>query len=154
MKSEKVGAIDVLSIYLDANTTIYFVEKIAPYYQGIRQRMTDDQGMPKVHCAINELLLMEVRVKPQRDQDHTLLASYESYFHAFAKQSTALDQSVFELATQLRVHHRVKTPDALHLAAAIRAGCDQFWTNDGKLASAAQGHIEVINIGEPHGTNT
>ena len=25
---------------------------------------------------------------------------------------------------------------------------------DGRLAKAAEGHIEVINIGEPHGTNT
>lgn len=148
------GATSVLSIYLDANATIYFVEKISPYYQGIRQRMTDDNGTPKVRCVISELLRMEVRVKPLRDQEHTMLASYESYFHAFAWQSTALDSAVFELATQLRVHHKLKTPDALHLAAAMRAGCDQFWTNDGKLASAAQGHIEVINIGEPHGTNT
>ena len=144
----------MLCIYLDANATIYFVEKVAPYYQGIRQRMTDAQGKPKVHCVINALLLMEVRVKPLRDQDQTTLVSYESYFNAFASQTITLDKSVFELATQLRVHHRVKTPDALHLAAAIHAGCDQFWTNDGKLATAAEGHIEVINIGEPHGTNT
>ena len=144
----------MLCIYLDANATIYFVEKVAPYYQGIRQRMTDAQGQPKVHCVINELLLMEVRVKPLRDQDRATLASYESYFGAFARQTIALDKTVFELATQLRVRHRVKTPDALHLAAAIHAGCDQFWTNDGKLAKAAEGHIEVIDIGEPHGTNT
>lgn len=144
----------MMRIYLDANATIYFVEKVAPYYQGIRQRMTDDQGTPKVHCVINELLLMEVRVKPLRDQDQTTLASYESYFDAFASQTITLDKLVFELATQLRVRHRVKTPDALHLAAAIHAGCDQFWSNDGRLVKAAQGHIEVINIGEPHGTNT
>ena len=144
----------MMRIYLDANATIYFVEKVAPYYQGIRQRMTDAQDKPEVHCVINELLLMEVRVKPLRDQDLATLASYESYFGAFASHTIALDKSVFELATQLRVQHRVKTPDALHLAAAIHAGCDQFWTNDGRLAKAAEGHIEVINIGEPHGTNT
>lgn len=140
--------------YLDANATIYFVEKVAPYYQFIRQRMTDAQGKPMVHCVINELLLMEVRVKPMREENQATLSSYESYFEAFACQTIALDKSVFELATQLRVRHRVKTPDALHLAAAIHAGCDQFWTNDGRLAKAAEGHIEVINIGEPHGTNT
>lgn len=144
----------MLRIYLDANATIYFVEKVAPYYQGIRQRMTDPQGKPKVHCVINELLLMEVRVKPLRDQDRATLVSYESYFGAFASQTIALDKPVFELATQLRVRHRVRTPDALHLAAAIHAGCDQFWTNDRKLAEAAEGHIEVVGIGEPHGTNT
>lgn len=144
----------MLCIYLDANATIYFVEKVAPYYQGIRQRMTDIQGKPKVYCVVNELLLMEVRVKPLREQDHAKLASFESYFAAFASQTVSMNKSVFELATELRVRHKVKTPDALHLAAAIHAGCDQFWTNDDKLIKAAEGHIEVINIGEPHGTNT
>jgi len=34
--------------YLDANVTIYFVQKVAPCYPGIRRRMTDAQGQPKV----------------------------------------------------------------------------------------------------------
>lgn len=141
-------------VYLDANATIYFVQKVAPYYQGIRRRMTDAQGVPRVHCVINELLLMEVRVKPLREQDHATLASFARYFDAFASRTVPMDKAVFELATQLRVSHSVKTPDALHLAAAIRAGCEQFWTNDDKLIRAAEGRIEVINIGEPYGTHT
>jgi len=32
--------------------------------------------------------------------------------------------------------------------------CDQFWTSGDRLASAAEGHIDVTNIAEPHGTNT
>ncbi len=103
----------MLRTYLDANATIYFVERIDPYYPGIKKRVLDSNGAPLITCTISELLLMEVRVR-----------------------------------------HRVKTPDALHLAAAINAGCDQFWTNDDRLAKAAEGHIEVINIGETHGTNT
>jgi predicted nucleic acid-binding protein len=99
-----------------------------------------------VQCAVNELLLTEVRVKPMREQDRAALDSLERYFDAFACRTVAFDRSVFELATQLRVQHRVKTSDALHLAAAIRAGCDQFWTNDDRLAKAAEGHIEVITI--------
>ena len=148
------GTSDMLRTYLDANVTIYFVEKVAPWYPSIRQRMTDAQGNPKVRCVINELLLMEVRVKPMREADQATLASFESYFEAFASQTIAFDKSVFELATQLRVHHRVKTPDALHLAAAIHAGCDQFWTSDDRLSKAAQGRIEVIHIGISHDSNT
>lgn len=144
----------MLCVYLDANATIYFVEKVAPYYQGIRQRMTDTQGKPIVHCVINELLLMEVRVKPLREQDRVTLENFANYFAAFASQTAPMDKFVFELATQLRVSHSIKTPDALHLAAAIHAGCDQFWTNDDKLIKAAEGRIEVINVRNPHGTNS
>ena len=148
------GAIEMLRTYLDANATIYFVERIEPYFQGIKRRVLDSSGAPLITCTISELLLMEVRVLPLRNGDQPLLSRYDRYFETFASQSIAFDKSVFELATQLRVRHRVKTPDALHLAAAIHAGCDQFWTNDGRLAKAAEGHIEVINIGEQHGTNT
>ena len=153
-KSVTVGAIDMLRTYLDANATIYFVERIEPYFQDIKKRVLDSNGAPLITCTISELLLMEVRVLPLRNGDQPLLSRYDRYFETFASQSIAFDKSVFELATQLRVKHRVKTPDALHLAAAIYAGCDQFWTNDGKLATAAEGHIEVVNIGELHGTNT
>ena len=33
-----------------------------------------------------------------------------------------------------RVQHGLKTPDSLHLAAALRHGCTEFWTNDDPLA--------------------
>lgn len=152
--SAKAGAIDMQLAYLDANATIYFVEKVAPYYAGIRQRMTDASGKPVVRCAISELLLMEVRVKPMREQDQAALTLYEAHFSTFGSQIIDLDKAVFTLATELRVRHRVKTPDALHLAAAIHAGCDQFWTHDIKLAKAAENRIAVVDIGAPHDPNT
>ncbi len=144
----------MLQAYLDANATIYFVERVEPYFTRLKTLMLNPQGRPRVNCCINELLLMEVRVKPLREDDQVLLARFEHYFQIFASQTIALDAEVFGLATQIRVKHGTKTPDALHLAAAIHAGCDQFWTHDDKLAKAAQGRIEVINIREPHGTHT
>ena len=45
--------------------------------------------------------------------------------------------------TASRAAHRLKTPDALHLVAAIESRCNQFWTNDKRLAIAAAGHLEV-----------
>lgn len=47
-----------------------------------------------------------------------------------------LNRIVFGQATDLRVIHNLKTPDALHLAAALTANCDQFWTNDQQLVKA------------------
>lgn len=57
-----------------------------------------------------------------------------------------LNKAVFDLATELRAQHGLKTPDALHLAAAISAGCDEFWTNDLRLTQAAQGRIRTISL--------
>ncbi len=153
-KSVKAGTTDMLRTYLDANATIYYVQQVAPYFDTIKTRMVDPSGAPLVTCTISELLLMEVRVKPLREDDRATLNRFDCFFETFAGQNIALDKPVFELATELRVRHRVKTPDALHLAMAIQAGCDQFWTNDGKLAKAAEGRIDVIDIGVPLGTNT
>jgi predicted nucleic acid-binding protein len=59
------------------------------------------------------------------------------------------DQSVFDRATDLRVTHRPKTPDALHLAAALSAGCAEFLTNDRQLLLAAAGNaIRILTIAD------
>ncbi len=54
-----------------------------------------------------------------------------------------LTTAVFNLATELRASHRLRTPDALHLAAALSAGCSEFWTNDTRLAAMAGQHLTV-----------
>ena len=96
-----VGAIDMLRTYLDANATIYFVERVDPYFQSLKKRVLDPNGGPLITCTISELLLLEVRVLPLRNGDQPLLSRYESYFETFSSQSIAFDKSVFELATQL-----------------------------------------------------
>jgi len=50
-----------------------------------------------------------------------------------------------ERATDLRAKYlKLKTPDALHLAAAIESGCDAFVTNDFGLKVITEIRVEVI----------
>jgi predicted nucleic acid-binding protein len=56
-----------------------------------------------------------------------------------------MNRQVFDLATELRVQHAIKTPDALHLAAALLSSCREFWTDDKRLASAAQDRIRIVS---------
>lgn len=44
-----------------------------------------------------------------------------------------IDADVAHTAGVLRLSHKLKTPDALHLSAALRAGADVFVTNDAVL---------------------
>lgn len=55
---------------------------------------------------------------------------------------------MFDLATELRARHGLKTPDALHLAAAIACGCNELWTNDGRLTRATDNRIRVVTFGQ------
>jgi prevent-host-death family protein len=49
----------------------------------------------------------------------------------------AIEDSTVELATELRGRHRLRTPDALHLATALSHGCQSLITNDRRLSQAA-----------------
>ncbi|MBP8803259.1 MAG: PIN domain-containing protein [Pseudoxanthomonas sp.] len=47
-------------------------------------------------------------------------------------------------AAHLRAHFGLKTPDALHLAAAQHHRCQALWTNDERLSKA--GHGLAVNV--------
>jgi predicted nucleic acid-binding protein len=57
-----------------------------------------------------------------------------------------LDRPVIDLATNLRARYSFKTPDAIHLAAAIVNGCDVFLTNDYRLDKCTEVTVEVIAL--------
>ena len=84
---------------------------------------------------VSDLVRLECRVVPVRNGDSELLGRFNQPFGDMGL--VPMNRAVFERAAELRARHRIKTPDALHLAAALEHGCDEFWTNDDRLASAA-----------------
>lgn len=60
-----------------------------------------------------ELVRMESRLQALRDEREGLLTIYESYFERC--EMIPFDRTLFDLASRLRVDHRLKTRDALHL---------------------------------------
>lgn len=83
---------------------------------------------------------------PLRENNLELLQQFDKFFAQPEVVIAPLDAQVFNLATELRAQHRLKTPDALHLAAAICCECDEFWSNDDRLAKVAGSRIEVVNV--------
>lgn len=129
--------------YLDACIAIYYVEKDAALAPAIEAGLFPPDGNGP-SAAYSDLVRLECRVSPLRRGDQELLARFDAFFGVADMVKIDLDQAVFDLATELRANHAVKTPDALHLAAAIRGGCDAFWTNDDRLRRAAGNHLAVI----------
>lgn len=131
--------------YLDSCVVIYYIEKeptLAPRI-GAALRALGGQG----RAVASDLTRMECRVGPRSKDDNDLLARYDAFFALGNVEFAALDAAAFDLATDLRATHGLKTPDALHLAAAIRHGCDEFWTRDRRLASAAMTRgVQVITF--------
>jgi len=129
--------------YLDACVAIYYVERHPTLYLRVQAALFRPGG-EDVCPVFSDLTRMECRVLPLRRQDQPLLTRYDSFFNLPDSGHVAMDAAVFDLATELRARHVLKTPDALHLAAAILSGCDEFWTNDNRLNKAAQGRIAVV----------
>ena len=53
---------------------------------------------------------------------------------------------IAEQAANLRARYNLATPDAVHLATAMDAGCDAFLTNDAALQRVAK--IRVLVLGQ------
>ena len=136
----------MLRVYFDTNMVIYFVERHQKFFPLLLRRMVNKSGQELVVCVTSDLVRLEARLLPMRENKPDLLAIYDTFFQNTDQGGVSFDRGVFDLATRLRADYRLKTPDALHLAAAIEAGCDEFWTNDQRLAQAAQGHLQIVTF--------
>ena len=104
-----------MRIYLDTAVIIYIVETVEPFVTMARNRLRS----PDIDQVGSDLSRLECRVKPVRDGNAILLAAYDHYFDVIASEVLPLSRAVIDRATALRAHYGFKTPDALHLAAAM-----------------------------------
>jgi len=125
---------------------IHLVERHPDHAQSLRERLILPSGAPAVQVVLSELVRMECRLRPVREGDLVLTRRYDAFFATAGHVWVPMDRAVFDRATGLRAQHRLRTPDALHLAAAIESGCEQFWTHDSRLAAAARGSLAVIDL--------
>ena len=119
-------------IYLDTCLLIYALEDPQGRGAVVRGAMTERGGE---EFAISGLVMMECLVGPIKRDDLGSRSRYDRYLAEFVQ--LPIDRQVFIDAAELRARHGLKTPDALHLAAALSGGCTALWTNDQRLAPAA-----------------
>jgi len=127
-------------VYLDSAPLIYVIEGVAPFASTVMTTL----AQPETIQLCSELTRLECRVKPVRDGQAVLLAAFDHYFARVIDTVLPITRPVVDQATELRARYGFKTPDALHLAAAIAAGCDVFLTNDQRLARCAEIRIETV----------
>jgi predicted nucleic acid-binding protein len=130
-------------VYLDTNIVVYMVE--SPPDLGPRAVALVGGLVAQGHrLAISHLVRLECRVKPLASGDERTLADYGALFARAGLATLEVTGEAFDLAAGFRARHRLRTMDALHLAAAIVGGCGAFLTNDVRLSAFP--HIPMMML--------
>ena len=118
---------------VDTAIFIYFIEenpRFLPLLEPIFREV--DKGRREI--VTSALTLLEVLVVPYRSGDHLLAERYEALLtRSRGVRVAEISRDHLRTVAQLRAATGVKTPDALQLVAALRAGCAAFLTNDREL---------------------
>ena len=116
-------------IYLDASVLIYSVERIEPY-RTLLEPMWRHAQDGKLSIVSSPIIVVETLVKPLQDGNTDIEMQYRELFGSNAVVLLDAPYAVFEDAARLRADTGLQTPDALHAATALDAGCALFLTND------------------------
>ncbi len=132
--------------FFDASAVIYFVEGAEPFASRVRTelaRLAKDH--PNLGAAVSRLTWLECRVKPAREEDRDTLSRYDSFFARPNLIWIDLSQQVIELATEVRVRHRLRTPDALQAACCLQLGPEHvFITGDAAFKKVVSLNARVL----------
>jgi len=129
-----------MRLYLDTSPVIYTVEQVPGYAAAVDNALS----APGVVLVASDLTWMECRVKPLRDGHADLLKDYDEFFQNAVAEIIPLTREVIDRATEIRAQYGFKTPDAIHLPAAVVSGCDGFFTDDHRLDRFSDITIEIV----------
>ncbi len=126
-------------IYLDANVIIRLIEGLPAIKDPIVKGLAAERAM-----VTSQLSRLECRCQPLRLSNQRLLDLYDEFFRSTELIVLDINSQVIDRATQIRASTRFRTPDAIHLAAAMVAGTRVFLTGDVQLAQFSALTVETI----------
>jgi len=131
-----VGLIDDLAsgpVALDTQIFIYFIEEDGRYLPLIKSLFEAIDGGDLL-AVTSGLSLMEVLVVPYRSGNAALADRYESLLtRSRGLRFIEVDRPLLKAAAQLRATFKLKSPDAIQVAAALVCDCTSFLTNDRRI---------------------
>jgi uncharacterized protein len=150
MRSPKVGAgrkpAGRTPLYgVDSMVFVYHFEAHEPFGPAAgRLLQAAEEGRCHLVCSI--LTLLEVLVVPKRRGEAELCQRYREMFESFPNLTVlAMDAGIAEIASDLRAAHNLRTPDAIHLATALRMEADAFVTEDDRLRKSEAFRMLPLN---------
>ncbi len=143
-----MGILDIIQgnlVYLDVNIWIYALEGYPDFWEEITLLFQAiDRGNLK--AVTSELSLAEALVKPMQLQNESLQKAYKTAISN--RQNVAVlpvEREILIQAAQLRSTSKLKLPDAIHGATALKAQCTSFLTNDRAFKEITNLHTVLLS---------
>jgi predicted nucleic acid-binding protein len=136
-------------LYIETAPLIYYVEVNPAYIARMDAIITAvENGTIEAYSSV--LTLTEVLVHPLREGNDVLKRRYRSVLiNNQDLRLLPITTPIAEAAADLRARYNLRTPDALHIAAAIDSRCDVFLTNDVDIRRVTEITVLVLDELEP-----
>lgn len=135
----------VTSLAFDTSPFIYYIER-HPAHVAVMRSIVQlvDSGTIRAYTSV--ITLTEVLTRPKQVGDARLEREYASLLlHSRNLTMVDIDSATAERAASLRADYRLRTPDALQVAAAIQYGCEAFLTNDTGLLRVTEVRVLLLD---------
>lgn len=136
---------EVDQLYIETAPLIYYVEENPTYVAKMDAVIAVIEAKP-IEVVSSVILLAELLPLPMRAGHVAIVRTYRNilfYNDQFRLLPVSLE--IAEVAADIRARYNLRTPDALHVATAIVAGCDAFLTNDAAIQKVTELRVLVLD---------
>ncbi len=131
---------------LDTMVFIYHFEE-NQIYSPLTFSIFENLEKANFNAVTSILTLLEILVKPKRENNSLLTERYKLLFENFPNlQVKTLSENIADIASTLRANYNINTPDAIQIATSLEAKADIFITNDATLKKISE--IKVLLLSE------
>lgn len=131
-------------IGIDTTILIYLLEE-HPRYLSETEKLFQKIREGSYEAVFSIIGMIELLTGVKKKSRYDLADSYRNqlahfpHFHIFS-----IDETIVDLASDLRARHAIKTPDAIHLATSIRHGAQLFISNDKALKKVKEIKVKLL----------
>lgn len=118
-------------LYIDTNALIYSLTGRPELKDPARNWLDRFGRSPGALIVTSRLTILEALIGPLKQADTKRIGRIEAAFNGLILVD--LDEPTIRRAAAIRAGHPLRTPDALHLAAAVESKADIFLTADRRL---------------------
>jgi predicted nucleic acid-binding protein len=132
-------------IPLDTSVFIYYLEA-NPSYVDLAGEVFAWLELSSNTAVTSTLTMTELLVLPYRASNEVLVNQYYGLLSLFPHlEWVAPDLAIADTAARIRAHHRLRTPDALQVATAIRCGASALLTTDSDIERVSEIDVAVLD---------